>query len=230
MRDNGTGVSRENATRMALPHTTSKLTSFEDLGCLHTYGFRGEALSSIASSSSLHVATSSEENGIGWRYSFNRSGEVVEKAPFAMTRGTLVRVANLFRDLPVRRQHFKSTKHCREEIKKVEEVVMVLGIAHPSVRLVLKHNKCLVWQKALTADISSNLALVLGIPVFQCLREVSLQNSEPEFKVYGFVPRTRCEASLISRATGDRMFTIVNRRPVTIKPLQQARGMGEERG
>lgn len=221
VRDNGSGVSRENAPYMALPHFTSKLASFEDLSALESYGFRGEALTSIASVGVLQITTCTAEDGVATVYSFNHSGEVIATKPSAMGPGTLVQVSSLFKNVPVRRQYFRSVKRCREDLKKVEDVMLAFGIAHPNVRFVLKHGKCVLWQKMRISEFSPNLAVVLSLPVTQHLTEISSHSSNPMIRIHGFVPSPHADTSLVSRTTPDRTFLIVNSRPVTIKPLIQ---------
>lgn len=221
VRDNGSGVSRENAHYMALPHFTSKLASFEDLGTLESYGFRGEALTSIASVGILQITTCTADDDVATAYSFNHSGEVIATKPSAMGQGTLVQVSSLFKNVPVRRQYFRSVKRCREDLKKVEDVMMAFGITHPNVRFVLKHSKCVLWQKMRISEFSSNLAVVLGLPVTQQLTEISSHSFNPMLKIHGFVPSPHADTSIISRTTPDRTFLIVNNRPVTVKSLLQ---------
>ena len=222
VRDNGSGISKMSAPYMALPHYTSKLSSFSDLSTLQSYGFRGEALASIATVGVLHVTTCTEEDDVARAYAFDHTGEVIATKPSAMGRGTLVHVGSLFKNVPVRRQYFKSIKRCREDMKKVEYIMLAFGIAHPGVRFVLKHDKCVLWQKMQTSDFASNLAVVLGYSVTQYLEEITYHSSDPMIKILGYVPR--CEANCaynLSRSTPDRMFIFVNNRPVTIKPLLQ---------
>ena len=221
VRDNGSGVSRENAPYMALPHFTSKLASFEDLSALESYGFRGEALASIASVGILQITTCTAEDGVASMYSFNHSGEIIATKPSAMGPGTLVQVSSLFKNVPVRRQYFRSVRRCREDLKKVEDVMLAFGIAHPNVRFILKHGKCVLWQKIRISEFSANLAVVLGLPVTQHLTEISSHSFNPMIKIRGFVPSSHADTSLTSRTTPDRTFLIVNDRPVTIKPLTQ---------
>ena len=102
--DNGRGISRENLDGVARRHHTSKLREFDDLGRLRSFGFRGEALSSLAALSSLSVATRTEDDAVGTSLSFGRDGEISARSKVARDVGTTVCVARLFEPFAVRRR------------------------------------------------------------------------------------------------------------------------------
>ena len=223
MCDNGSGISGADAINLARPHFTSKITSFRDLCDLRSYGFRGEALSSIATVSNLLVSTHCPtDEGVGRQYDFDKMGNSVWFGHVAMEQGTVVCVSGLFKNVPVRRQFLKSVRRCREDLKKLEDTLLAFGIAHPRVRLVLKHNKCLLWQKVRHTDYCSNLSQVLGLSVMQHLTAVSASSVDPCLKLSGHVPSPGvADAALVSRSVPDRLFVFVNNRPVTIKKITQ---------
>ncbi|KAI0753876.1 hypothetical protein C8Q74DRAFT_345760 [Fomes fomentarius] len=108
--DNGSGIRPEDYDSIALKHHTSKLTSFTDLESVATFGFRGEALSSLcalAESVSVTTATASEAP-VGTVIQFERTGQVKnKKGKAARQRGTTVTVSGLFKPLPVRRKELE---------------------------------------------------------------------------------------------------------------------------
>ncbi|KAG5635395.1 hypothetical protein H0H81_011417 [Sphagnurus paluster] len=105
--DNGSGVAEEYHDSLALKHYTSKLSSFLDLSTVRTFGFRGEALSSLcALSESLNVTTTTEPP-MGVILEMAASGKVVKRTKVARQRGTTVAITNLFAPLPVRRKEFE---------------------------------------------------------------------------------------------------------------------------
>ena len=104
--DNGCGMSREDLDICFLPHSTSKLSSADDLFNIMTMGFRGEALASIAASAKLEITTS--ENGeIGYGISID-GGKVTDLGAVKANKGTVVSVKELFCYLPARRKFLKS--------------------------------------------------------------------------------------------------------------------------
>ncbi|HEU4494973.1 MAG TPA: DNA mismatch repair endonuclease MutL [Rubrobacteraceae bacterium] len=102
VRDDGSGMSPEDAERALRRHATSKILTADDLASVDTLGFRGEALHAIGAVSSLTLTTRERPNELGARVSVF-AGEAVESAPAAHPPGTTVEVRNLFLNLPVRR-------------------------------------------------------------------------------------------------------------------------------
>uniref|UniRef100_A0A7N6A898 HMG box domain-containing protein n=1 Tax=Anabas testudineus TaxID=64144 RepID=A0A7N6A898_ANATE len=141
VRDNGHGIKAADTPVMAMRHFTSKICSHEDLERLETYGFRGEALGSICAVAEVAVTTKTEEDEISTQYTLNFTGEIVSQKPSHLGQGTTVSVLKLFRNLPVRRQYYSSTKKCKEELKKVQDLLMAYAIIKPELRLMLVHNK-----------------------------------------------------------------------------------------
>ncbi|MEQ2180735.1 ATP-binding mismatch repair protein [Goodea atripinnis] len=137
--DNGCGIKAVDAPVMAVRHFTSKICSHEDLGHLETYGFRGEALGSICAVAEVAVTTKTEEDDISTQYTLDFTGNIVSQRPSHL--GTSVNVMKLFKNLPVRRQYYSSTKKCKEELKKVQDLLMAYAIIKPELRLMLVHNK-----------------------------------------------------------------------------------------
>ncbi|KAF4588297.1 hypothetical protein EYR38_010264 [Pleurotus pulmonarius] len=105
--DNGCGISEEDHENIALKHCTSKLSSFSDLTTVHTFGFRGEALSSLCALSESVTVTTSTKAPMGTSLDMAPSGKVKKKSKVARQRGTTINVVNLFLPLPVRRKEFE---------------------------------------------------------------------------------------------------------------------------
>jgi len=125
--DNGTGMTREDVLQCWLPHTTSKIKALEDLEIVSSFGFRGEALASMASVSEFTVETRHWEEEIGTRL------RVVESNPeelqdMARAPGTTTSVRNLFRNNPVRRKFLSSGK---TEGTRIATMLTRLSLAHP---------------------------------------------------------------------------------------------------
>lgn len=221
VRDNGRGMSRDEVAHAAQPHFTSKLCSFADLGSLHTYGFRGEGLSSIAAVADVSITTCTEHDEVAMTHFIDHLGKVVSTKPSPAVKGTSVTVINLFKNVPVRKQYYKNSKMTKDSFRKIESILLALGLANPTVRLTLKHNKCLVWQKPTGSDFRSNVGVVLGAQVMQHLVAVGSECSEPIVKITGFVPSVSADPPAVFRATPERVFLLVNSRPVSIKPVIQ---------
>ncbi|CAH7673285.1 hypothetical protein PPACK8108_LOCUS8172 [Phakopsora pachyrhizi] len=105
--DDGTGIREEDLSIVALNHYTSKLSSFEGLNQVKTFGFRGEALSSLCALANVTIQTSTAKSAPrGWELEFDRMGKMVSKKPCSRPQGTTVLVKSLFQNLPVRRKQF----------------------------------------------------------------------------------------------------------------------------
>ncbi|KAF8063172.1 DNA mismatch repair protein MutL, partial [Lyophyllum atratum] len=105
--DNGSGIAEDYHDSIALKHYTSKLTSFSDLATVRTFGFRGEALSSLCALSETLFVTTATEPPMGVSLEMESSGTVRKRTKVARQRGTTVALTNLFAPLPVRRKEFE---------------------------------------------------------------------------------------------------------------------------
>ena len=105
--DNGMGISPINYTGLTAKYHTSKLSQFEDLQSVASFGFRGEALSSLCELAGTFVVVSrTKEQSQAVRLTYDRAGTLLSQEPAAHPVGTTVIVTELFKPLPVRRQEF----------------------------------------------------------------------------------------------------------------------------
>ncbi|ROW14533.1 hypothetical protein VPNG_03114 [Cytospora leucostoma] len=108
VQDNGAGISPDNYETLALKHYTSKLSTYSDLSTLETFGFRGEALSSLCALSRFTVVTCLQSDAPkGSKLEFETSGKLKSRSVVAAQKGTTVTVGNLFKNLPVRRRELE---------------------------------------------------------------------------------------------------------------------------
>ena len=101
--DNGSGIHKDDLSKVFLPHATSKIAQVEDLDKILTLGFRGEALAAIASVSDLRIISKVEDATYGAMIE-SHAGEIVEYSEQAARQGTTVIVENLFANIPARRK------------------------------------------------------------------------------------------------------------------------------
>uniref|UniRef100_A0A672RT30 PMS1 protein homolog 1-like n=1 Tax=Sinocyclocheilus grahami TaxID=75366 RepID=A0A672RT30_SINGR len=141
VRDNGSGIKATDVPVMAVKHYTSKISCHEDLQRLETYGFRGEALASICAISEVVITTKTADDDFSIQYSVDHNGQIVSQKPSHLGEGTTVCAANLFKNLPVRRQYYSNTKKCKEELKRVQNLLMAYAVVKPELRITLSHNK-----------------------------------------------------------------------------------------
>ena len=135
--DNGMGIHPDDMTLAVTRHATSKLANVSELVGIHSLGFRGEALASIAAISHLTLTSSHNDSGIGQQLSV--SGSEVSQAtirPIVKHRGTCVSVRDLYFNVPGRRSHLKSIA---TEFTHIEHVVQRLAISFADVEIELYH-------------------------------------------------------------------------------------------
>ncbi len=223
MKDNGKGVKQEDVSAMVKPHCTSKISSFQNLNSLETYGFRGEALYSLMKMSKFRVTTRTANDPVATSYEFTGAGEVGVSKSCPGDPGTAVSLSGLFNTVPVRRQYYKNKRRCKESLKKIEEYLLAFGLAHPSVRFQLRHDSHTLWLKPQRFNFEENAAEILGVECVQKLAPLNYQCFDPMIKIKALVPTPQLAelSSVVTRAAGDRLIALVNKRPVTIKPITQ---------
>ncbi len=127
--DNGSGIPAEEIHLAVQPHATSKIMRWDDIMDLDTFGFRGEALSSIASVSELYISSKTQEEDAGTLL-FLRGGNLMEEKKVPMNRGTTIEVRNLFYNVPARRKFLKTSS---SESRYVLEVLEKFLLSRPDV-------------------------------------------------------------------------------------------------
>ena len=220
VRDNGNGILKKEVPFIAKCHYTSKLKDISDLDALETFGFRGEALSSLVTVANLSVMTATEEDDIGMVYNFDSVGNVTSSRPVAAVVGTCVTVTDLFVNIPVRRQFYKNSKQCRDELRKIEHLMIAFGLVHNSVRFVLRHSRKVIWQKAVMSNLHSNMVAIFGPSFVQQMKWVHDSRDEVT-ELSGYFPALGANSAEVTRSSADHMYVFVNKRIVEIKQVNQ---------
>ena len=179
VRDDGSGMSSEDAPLSILRHATSKIQAVSDLEAIITLGFRGEALASIASVSAFCLTTSTGK-GAGTKVVVDGGGST-EVSPTSHPKGTTVLVDRLFYNVPARRAFLKGA---RAERAAILEILTHLAVAHPSVsfRLTEKGRDYLSLPAA--RDLLERLAQVHGVAKARAMRQVKYESGA--FKISGY--------------------------------------------
>ncbi|XP_060113114.1 PMS1 protein homolog 1 isoform X1 [Heteronotia binoei] len=219
VRDNGEGIKAADVPVMAMKHYTSKISSSEDLERLTTYGFRGEALGSICCTSEVLITTKTAADDFSTQYILDGCGHVTSQKPSHLGQGTTVTVLKLFKNLPVRKQFYSTDKKRKEEIKKIQNLLMAYGIVKPELRLTLRHNTMLIWQKNKVSDHKMAFMAVVGTAVMGCMVPFQHCCEDPEVSLSGFLPKANSDASLTTHSSSERSFIFVNNRPVYQKDI-----------
>lgn len=138
VRDNGSGISRDELPLALARHATSKIGGLQDLDGITSLGFRGEALPSIAAVSRLQISSRLHDaDARGWKVSGDGGDTLAEPAPVAHAPGTVVEVRDLFHAVPARRKFLKSD---RTELRHIDQLFRRIALCCPSVDMRLVHN------------------------------------------------------------------------------------------
>jgi DNA mismatch repair protein PMS2 len=161
----------------ALKHYTSKLRSYEDLTTLNTFGFRGEAISSLCALSDVHILTATEnEAPKGSKLVFESSGKLKSVQTVAAQRGTTVAVETIFKNLPVRRQEL--VKNIKREYGKVLSLLQAYACISTGVKVsvsnVLNKKKTVVFSTKANKTTRENIANVFGAKTLSALVPLDL--------------------------------------------------------
>lgn len=179
--DDGEGMSREDALLCLDRHATSKIEEAADLADVHTFGFRGEALPSIAAVSRLSIETSDGEEGTALR---STGGRILDAGDTARQRGTTVEVKRLFFNAPARAKFLKAT---RAETRAVSEVVQTAALAHPEVGFRLHSDDRLLLDVPVGEEGVGRIARIWGDDVVRTLVPVLFEGESGRLR--GFAQR-----------------------------------------
>lgn len=198
--DDGLGMTITDARMAFERHATSKITSAEDLFNLHTKGFRGEALASIAAVSHVELKTKTVEEETGTQILIEGS-EVKSQDPCVSATGTSISVKNLFYNIPARRNFLKSDqveqRHIIDEFQRV-------ALAHPDVAFKLIHNNNELFRLP-QSNIRKRIVGVMGKKINENL--VPIQEGTDLLKIKGFVTKP----SYAKRSRGEQFFFVNHR-------------------
>jgi len=198
--DDGAGMSLTDARLSFERHATSKIKSAEDLFHLHTKGFRGEALASIAAIAHVELKTKREEDEVGTCIKIEGS-QIISQEPCVTSRGTSISVKNLFYNIPARRNFLKSDT---VEIRHIIDEFQRVALAHPNIAFSLSHNSGELFQLSNT-NYRQRITNILGGKTSEKLVPV---NEETEIvTISGFVGKPE----FAKRTRGEQFFFVNDR-------------------
>jgi DNA mismatch repair protein MutL len=183
VRDDGSGMSAEDAPLSVLRHATSKIQTVSDLEAVTTLGFRGEALASVASVSAFCLTTSTGE-GAGTKVAVDGGGPA-EVSPSSHPKGTTILVDRLFYNVPARRAFLKGA---RAERTAILEILAHLAVAHPSVAFRLTEKGRDYLSLPVAQDLLERLAQVHGVAKARAMRRVEYESGAFEISGYAALP------------------------------------------
>ncbi|EAQ87926.1 hypothetical protein CHGG_04545 [Chaetomium globosum CBS 148.51] len=232
VQDNGLGIASHNYESIALKHYTSKLTSYDDLSELQTFGFRGEALSSLCALSRFAVVTcTAQDVPRASRLEFETSGKLKSTSVVSGQKGTTVIVEDLFHNLPVRRRELE--RNIKREWGKVINLLNQYACVQTGVKFTVsqqptKGKRMVLFSTKGNPTTRENIINVFGVKTMNALILMDLKleltptagplnkgkakasGSATEVRVLGHVSRP---AHGEGRQTPDRQMFYVNGRP-----------------
>ena len=211
LRDNGSGIEKDDLVTALERHATSKIRDLNDLENVSSLGFRGEALPSIASVSELTITSCTKESETAWSI----HGEEKSVQPAAHPQGTTVEVRQLFFNVPARRKFLRTEK---TEFRHIEQIVKRVALSWPDVGIVLRHNQrsVLNLRPATSPEaMEIRVASICGDEfIKQCL---FIEHAAVGLKLHGWI-----SLPTFSRSQMDMQYFFVNRRMVRDKLLNHA--------
>jgi DNA mismatch repair protein MutL len=209
--DNGGGMTRDDALLALERHATSKIVETADLDRLATFGFRGEALPSIASIARFEMQTRPAADAAGTEVVVN-GGKLVHVRECGAAPGTRVVVSHLFHAVPARRKFLKSDA---TESAHIIQTVRLYALACPQTAFTLVEDGHVVFQSPVCATLAERVTEIFGRQFAADL--LAVDAAEDGLRLGGLVGRPG-----VSRATRHEMITFVNRRPVDSRTLNYA--------
>jgi DNA mismatch repair protein PMS2 len=228
-----TGIAPANYEKLTMKHYTSKLTDFSDLTTVATFGFRGEALSSLCALANLTVLTTHGDEDHGTEVKYGHSGEVESTGACAHKLGTTVRLDNLFKEWPVRYREMR--RNIKKEFGKLVLLLQAYCLVRPDVRITCvnvtaKGSKTTVLSSPGRKDLRSVITVLFGGKQLQVLSPyvaapppppdaadadgvavaTPLRGATKSITITGYISKAKPECG---RASGDRQFLSINSRP-----------------
>ncbi len=209
--DNGYGMSREDALAALERQATSKISDSEDIVQINTFGFRGEAIPSIASVSRFTLMTRCAEAESGTQLTVI-GGTLEDVSETGHPIGTTLQIRDLFFNLPARRKFLRAPA---TELSRIRQALTAIALAHPHVALRLRADGKDLFRLPEGDSLDDRIRTLLGAPLARTL--TAIQHSENEISVTGYISRVDAPA-----LGTPEQYVFVNHRPATAAQIQYA--------
>ncbi|MDO8926351.1 MAG: DNA mismatch repair endonuclease MutL [Sideroxyarcus sp.] len=210
VRDNGSGIAKEQLPLALMRHATSKIKSLDDLQRVASMGFRGEALASMAAVAQVTLTSRNAEAEHAWKIEA-ADGTQGSASPAAHANGTTIEMRELYFNTPARRKFLKSEN---TEYAWCEETFKRIALSRPDVAFSMQHNGKSVWQLP-RHDLPQRITAILGSEFGQ--HAVTAERQIGALHLYGIAA-----LPAYSRSTRDEQYFFVNGRFVRDKVLMHA--------
>lgn len=201
--DNGTGMKKEDLLESFKPHTTSKLYREEEMHTILSLGFRGEALSSIASISDVTMQSKFKNETKGFKVHLKK-GEIVNSSTIGMPVGTRIMIERLFANVPARKKFLKSLP---TEFRHILDIVSNFALCYPDIEFTLIHNNKTYFSFTKHDTLEGRIQSLLGDSLWVNLIPIEAEDSY--IKISGYLARPQ-----YSIKGQSKLFLFVNGRRV----------------
>ncbi len=214
IKDNGSGIAKDELQLALSRHATSKISTLDDLEQILSLGFRGEALASISSVTRLTLTSKTQSQSEAWEAYCEGRDMSVAVRPAAHPVGTTIDVADLFYNTPARRKFLRTEK---TEFQHIEDVIKRVALSYPHVSFILRHNdkviKRYIADKA--GSMERRIAAVVGQKFIQNAVHINTQYD-------GLIIDAWLGNEVMLRSSNDCQFSFVNSRGMRDKLITHA--------
>ena len=207
--DDGVGMVKEDLFLCIERHATSKLHTKEDIFNLNTYGFRGEALASIAAVSKMNISSKTETNKLGLKISIF-GGNIVNSSDIAMKTGTIIEIRDLFYNTPARKKFLRKEQ---TELTAIKDILLKLALANFEIATKLIIDDKVIFSSSGTS-LDNAIIELLGKNIYRNLKKFKygyLGNQEiyrgSKNYIYTFINKRYCKSNIIERSVIDGYYT-----------------------
>lgn len=207
--DDGVGMVKEDLFLCIERHATSKLHTKEDIFNLNTYGFRGEALASIAAVSKMNISSKTETNKLGLKISIF-GGNIVNSSDIAMKTGTIIEIRDLFYNTPARKKFLRKEQ---TELTAIKDILLKLALANFEIATKLIIDDKVIFSSSGTS-LDNTIIELLGKNIYRNLKKFKygyLGNQEiyrgSKNYIYTFINKRYCKSNIIERSVIDGYYT-----------------------
>ncbi len=209
--DDGHGIRFDQLPLAFERHATSKIAAAADIMQVGSFGFRGEALASIASVSQVRCVSRCEDEELGGLIEIS-GGELIRREPAPRNRGTTLTVKDLFFNTPARR---KFAKTAQAEKRAIMKLLTQLALAHQDVRWLVKSGKDIAMDLRPVNSLTDRARDLLGASVMDHMARFEMEKGG--FSIGGLASRPTW-----TRGNREQQYIFINRRPVSNRALSQA--------
>ena len=209
--DDGRGIPADELALAIAPHATSKIIEADDLNAISTFGFRGEALASIAAVSRMSLLSRTGESDAAHQIDVE-GDQVSGPRPAAGAIGTTITIRNLFFNTPARRKFLRGDA---TEAGRATEMVSTMAMAHSAVGFRMRSNDKVVFEYPPEQSPQERLMAVLGLELRDHLGW--MQHEEQEVTIWGYVGTPE-----IARAVSKHVRVFINGRPISDRSILHA--------